>query len=41
MRKHSDNALKIAKFLESHEKVEWVNYPGLESSPYYELSKNT
>lgn len=39
MRKHSDNALKIAKFLESHEKVEWVNYPGLESSPYYELSK--
>ena len=36
---HSANALKVAKFLESHEKVAWVNYPGLESSPYYSLVK--
>ena len=34
---HSQNALKVAKFLESHEKVAWVNYPGLESNPYYGL----
>ncbi|OGC14349.1 O-acetylhomoserine aminocarboxypropyltransferase [candidate division WOR-1 bacterium RIFOXYC2_FULL_37_10] len=31
--RHSENALKVAKFLEKHEKVSWVNYPGLESSP--------
>lgn len=33
--KHSDNALVIAKFLESHPKVKAVNYPGLESNKYY------
>jgi len=33
--KHSDNALEIAKFLESHPKVKSVNYPGLESNKYY------
>ncbi|MEC7879709.1 MAG: PLP-dependent transferase, partial [Bacteroidota bacterium] len=37
--KHSENALKIAKWLESQKEVAWVNYPGLESSKYYELSK--
>ena len=30
-----DNALKLAKWLESHPRVEKVNYPGLESSPYH------
>lgn len=33
--KHSDNALVVAKFLESHLKVKSVNYPGLESNKYY------
>lgn len=33
--KHSENALIIAKFLESHPKVKAVNYPGLESNKYY------
>ena len=33
--KHSDNALVVAKFLESHPKVKSVNYPGLESNKYY------
>lgn len=39
MERHSQNAQKLAEFLESHPKVEWVNYPGLKSSPDYELSK--
>lgn len=34
-----DNALEIAKWLESHPKVQKVNYPGLASSPYHELAK--
>lgn len=34
-----DNALELAKWLEDHELVEKVNYPGLESSPYHELAK--
>lgn len=33
------NALKIARFLENHPKVEWVKYPGLESHPQHELAK--
>ena len=33
--RHSDNALEVAKFLESHPKVKSVNYPGLESNEYY------
>lgn len=37
--RHCENALKTARFLESHEKVAWVNYPGLESSKYYELAQ--
>ncbi|MCB1026078.1 MAG: homocysteine synthase [Acidobacteria bacterium] len=36
--RHSENALEVAKFLEDHELVEWVNYPGLESSEYFELA---
>lgn len=34
-----DNALEIAKWLESHPKVQKVNYPGLSSSPYHALAK--
>jgi len=33
------SAIKIAKFLEQHPKVEWVKYPGLKSHPQYELAK--
>lgn len=33
--KHSDNALEVAKFLESHPTVKSVNYPGLESNENY------
>ena len=33
------NALALAQWLESHEQVELVNYPGLESSPYHDLAK--
>ena len=32
--RHSANALAVAKYLEGHDKVSWVSYPGLESSPY-------
>lgn len=32
MKEHSDNALAVAKFLEQHQNVSWVNYPGLESN---------
>ena len=31
MEKHSENALEVARWLEGHEEVSWVNYPGLES----------
>lgn len=37
--KHSSNALKVAKFLESHPKVSNLNYPALESNKYNDLSK--
>ena len=36
MRRHSQNALKIAEFLQSHPKVKSVNYPGLKSSKFYD-----
>lgn len=39
MRQHNENALAIAKYLEGHEKVAWVNYPDLESSKDYALAK--
>ncbi|QDV65750.1 O-acetylhomoserine aminocarboxypropyltransferase/cysteine synthase family protein [Crateriforma conspicua] len=35
MPRHCENALAVAKFLESHDGVDWVNYPGLESSPHH------
>ncbi|RJR30491.1 MAG: O-acetylhomoserine aminocarboxypropyltransferase/cysteine synthase [Candidatus Latescibacterota bacterium] len=39
MRKHSDNAMAVAKFLEKHPKVESVLYPGLPSHPQHEVAK--
>ena len=34
IKKHSDNALELAQWLQSQNEVAWVNYPGLETSPY-------
>ena len=39
MERHSANALAVAKHLEGHSAVEWVNYPGLESSAYHDVAK--
>lgn len=39
MKKHSDNAMAVAKFLEKHPKVESVFYPGLPSHPQHEAAK--
>lgn len=39
MQRHSENTLAVAKFLSKHPQVAWVNYPGLETSPYYALTK--
>ena len=39
MQRHSENAMKVAKFLETHKKVSWVNYPGLENHPDAKLAK--
>ncbi|MBC1500763.1 O-acetylhomoserine aminocarboxypropyltransferase/cysteine synthase [Listeria weihenstephanensis] len=37
--KHVANAQKVAEYLEAHEKVAWVNYPGLASNKYYDLAQ--
>jgi O-acetylhomoserine (thiol)-lyase len=39
MRCHSDNAMAVAEFLGGHERVAWVNYPGLVASPYHALAE--
>ena len=39
MERHCSNALKVAEFLEKHEKVAWVNYPGLPGNKYYDLAQ--
>ncbi len=39
MKRHCENGLAVAKFLASHEKIEWVRYCGLEGDKYYELGK--
>ena len=39
MPRHCENALEVAQFLESHEAVEWVNYPGLPSHAHYEAAR--
>jgi O-acetylhomoserine (thiol)-lyase len=38
IQRHSENALKVAKFLEKHPKVSWVNYPGLPDHPSHKLA---
>jgi len=38
IQKHSQNALELAQWLQKQEDVEWVNYPGLDSSPYKALA---
>lgn len=37
--RHSENALKVARFLRSHPAVSWVNYPGLEEHPSHKLAQ--
>ena len=39
MKRHCENALKLAEFLEANDKVSWVEYPGLPSNKYYERAK--
>lgn len=39
MARHCENALKVAKFLQDHEKVAWVHYPALEGDKNYELAQ--
>lgn len=39
VKRHSENGLALAQWLESQEQVAWVNYPGLKSSKYYGLAK--
>jgi len=39
MERHCANAQAVAEYLEAHEKVAWVNYPGLKSNKYYELAQ--
>ncbi len=39
MKKHCENALAVAKYLESDERISWVKYPGLESDKYYKTAK--
>lgn len=39
MERHSENALVVAKWLANHERIEWVNYPGLDSNENYSLAQ--
>jgi O-acetylhomoserine (thiol)-lyase len=39
VKKHSENGLALAQWLELQEQVAWVNYPGLKSSKYYDLAQ--
>lgn len=39
MPRHCENALKAAKYLQAHEKIAWVNCPGLEGDKYYDLAQ--
>jgi O-acetylhomoserine (thiol)-lyase len=39
MERHSENGQKVAEFLAGHEKVKWVNYPGLSDHPTHDLAK--
>lgn len=40
MERHCENAQKVAEFLEAHEKIEWVRYPGLVSHPQHDMAKD-
>ena len=39
MERHVENAFAVAEYLQAHEQVAWVNYPGLPGSPYYDLAQ--
>ena len=39
MPRHCENAQKVAEFLNQHEKISWVNYPGLPGNKYYERAQ--
>ncbi len=39
VKRHCDNALAVSKWLEKNDKITWINYPGLESSKYYDLAQ--
>ena len=39
MERHSQNAMAVAEFLQGHDKVNWVNYPGLTDHPTHDLAK--
>jgi O-acetylhomoserine (thiol)-lyase len=39
MERHCANALAVAKFLQQHPQVTWVNYPGLPGNKYHELAR--
>jgi len=39
MERHGENAMKVAKYLEAHKQVNWVEYGGLKSSQYHKLAK--
>ncbi|MBP3736119.1 MAG: O-acetylhomoserine aminocarboxypropyltransferase/cysteine synthase [Lachnospiraceae bacterium] len=39
VKRHCENAQKVAEYLEKHEKVAWVNYPGLPGNQYYDRAK--
>ncbi len=39
VRRHCENAQKVAEYLEAHPKITWVNYPGLKSNKYYDLAQ--
>jgi O-acetylhomoserine (thiol)-lyase len=39
VQRHLDNTLELARWLEGHDAVAWVDYPGLESHPYHEKAK--
>lgn len=39
VKQHCENAMAVSKYLESNDKIAWINYPGLESNKYHETAK--
>jgi O-acetylhomoserine (thiol)-lyase len=39
MERHCANAMAVAKYLQKHDKVEWVSYAGLEDHPHHSLAQ--